>query len=74
MRLNKLFFKWRGIPNIYVGFSLSECDDGLFGENCAKFCGHCSGYKTCDHVTGICLNGCQPGYMGEDCLKSRVNI
>ncbi|XP_052695995.1 receptor-type tyrosine-protein phosphatase epsilon-like [Crassostrea angulata] len=61
-------FATKGIPNIN-GFFSSECDGGLFGEKCTKFCSHCSGFKTCYHVTGICFKRCKPGYMGEDCRK-----
>lgn len=66
-----MLFLNEGKFQICMCFFLSECKVGLFGENCAKFCGHCSGYKACDHVTGQCLSGCEPGYIGEDCLKSQ---
>lgn len=69
-----LFLNEWGIPNFYVFFFSSECNDGLFGENCTKFCGHCSGLKACHHETGICFKGCEPGYMGKGCRKGRLTI
>lgn len=47
----------------------SECDAGLYGENCIKSCGYCNGSKECHHVTGHCSKGCEPGYTGITCKK-----
>lgn len=57
-----------------MAFSPLECDAGLFGENCSRFCGHCFEIKKCHHVTGICPKGCEPGYRGNDCKESKANI
>lgn len=48
-----------------------ECSDGLFGESCGSFCGHCYEIKKCHHVTGICPKGCDPGYKGMNCKAGK---
>lgn len=42
----------------------------MFGEGCAKRCGHCRNDTCthCNHVNGSCLNGCEAGYKGNHCI------
>lgn len=40
----------------------------MFGEGCAKRCGHCRNDTHCNHVNGSCLNGCEAGYKGNHCI------
>uniref|UniRef100_K1QG44 Scavenger receptor class F member 2 n=1 Tax=Magallana gigas TaxID=29159 RepID=K1QG44_MAGGI len=47
---------------------VEECPYGNFGMDCKELCaGHCLNNETCDHVSGLCLNGCHDGYIGKYC-------
>lgn len=45
-----------------VYFMFPECENGTYGENCNKPCGHCNSDLPCNHIDGNCLTGCLPGY------------
>ncbi|GFR90438.1 C-type lectin domain family 3 member A [Elysia marginata] len=46
----------------------ADCQNNTHGMACRYDCGstHCAN-KTCDRITGVCLNGCEPGYRGMTC-------
>lgn len=46
------------------------CDNGYFGAECNRKCGHCLQTDHCNHVNGSCLNGCLHGYKGDYCNET----
>jgi hypothetical protein len=42
-----------------------HCDEGFYGTNCIKRCGHCS-KVSCDHINGTC-SPCSEDYVGPKC-------
>lgn len=46
------------------------CDNGYFGAECNRKCGHCLEADRCHHINGSCLNGCLYGYKGDYCNES----
>ena len=71
-----------------VMVSCPACDNGTYGLNCEKRCGHCKGpaEQTCDqtderdncvtschYVTGVCEAGCLIGYKAPVCKDGNHN-
>ena len=53
-------FYW--FPNCFT-----ECDAGLYGQDCGSTCHNCRGGDVCDNEDGACANGCDPGYTAVLC-------
>lgn len=45
-----------------------ECQDGYFGENCARECPAIC--HSCNKKSGLCDLGCHPGWKGTHCTES----
>ena len=50
----------------------TECEGGMFGQDCTERCGKCVGKEPCHHIYGICMNGCDPGYETINCTKGNL--
>ena len=51
---------------------LTECDVGLYGTNCERFCNHnCKKPGICEKVTGECEGGCQTGWKNVQCDQGK---
>ncbi|XP_062573676.1 multiple epidermal growth factor-like domains protein 10 [Saccostrea cucullata] len=47
------------------------CLNGSYGQECNFRCSeHCKGGRSCDHVTGKCVEGCVSGWTGLMCNKA----
>ena len=57
----------------HCDLTITECSESRYGQGCSKLCNKrkCIGERSCDHVTGKCLQGCDRGYQSEDCTNSR---
>lgn len=51
---------------------LSDCEGGMYGDNCSVPCGNCFRSEQCHHINGTCLNGCDSGYQGLPCTKGEI--
>ena len=64
------------LTGFYNSFYVTECTDGLFGENCKQTC-HCENNDVCNKIYGTCPTGvCSPGYEEEDssCQTSKLRL
>ena len=53
----------------YVGHECNDqCGEGFYGSGCRSKCS-CTDGKTCDFITGACINVCPPGWVGDYCDK-----
>ena len=57
------------ISSLYI--HLLACNQGTYGRDCNKTCGHCLQQTDCHHINGTCLTGCKPGYFGELCKERK---
>ena len=65
VQLSKLIVLFKKIYEILI----LACENGTYGYDCNKTCGHCTDKESCFHTNGTCRFGCNPGYMGELCKK-----
>ena len=56
---------------LYFG-CFTECDNYMFGQDCARECGNCVNNDTCHHINGSCLNGCTAGFHGLNCNQGNI--
>ncbi|KAI8506599.1 hypothetical protein Bbelb_160260 [Branchiostoma belcheri] len=50
-----------------------QCDDGYYGQNCAKRCGVCVTGTTCHKADGRC-SGCENPWVGDTCKMVPATI
>ena len=56
----------------YCDFLLTECDAGLYGNNCSKNCSlTCENPGVCHKVTGHCNGSCLAGWEGDMCENGK---
>ena len=54
---------------VWDGCLLIACENGTYGRDCNKTCGHCRDGSSCLHTNGTCLTGCDSGYFGDLCKR-----
>lgn len=60
--------------NSCLGCCFTDCPSGLFGENCANFCGYCLNGEACDPVSGKCPGSkCEAGWEGPMCKQGKIS-
>ena len=61
-----------GLNIIFIGIPV--CENGYYGSNCSKQCGHCLNGQPCDKHIGFCDKGCQPHFQSPLCQGSVIHI
>lgn len=62
-------------PRIYffLTYLFAECPSGTFGLDCDNKCNlYCTGNTSCNHVTGVCIEGCKKGWKGPLCNGGNI--
>lgn len=60
------------IFNLFL-HTLSECNAGLYGDNCSSEC-ECFGGLPCNHINGSCLYSFDTGYQRPSYTKGNFSI
>ena len=61
-----------GLNIIFI--DIPDCENGYYGSNCSKQCGHSLNGQPCDKHTGYCDKGCQPHFQFPLCQGNVIHI